>query len=267
MDRISSRTGKPVRLYTYHISKRKLAEVSNAKSRAQLNLWNSYTDEELKVRKEANALAHRDPEYVLAASKLRKIEWQDPMIRRKRIDGVNAAQTLEHKAKLSAIQKIIYVTKPERKKKFRRSIKEHYKSEEVHADAVSRILSHRKMSRAEAQILSLLQLLDLPYKYVGSGQLMVGRYCPDFKRTDRMLLIEINGFHHKKSLQQKKLQDRDAKRKKFIRSKGYVTLEVDEDELTDLKVLADKVRRFDGKYSRIKKYSKTQGSLSKEMKV
>ena len=146
-------------------------------------------------------------------------------------------------------------------------MKKHYKSEETHADAVAKTLGHRKPTRVEGQLNSLFRLLKLPYIFVGNGKLMIGRYCPDFKREGFSLLIELHGHGDRpaKSRSEKiKRTKRARRRKEFILSKGYMTLDIDSDELNELDILAKRLIEFDKKFTILKYKDKSNADPSKK---
>ncbi len=94
------------------------------------------------------------------------------------------------------------------------------------------------MNRCERQLLSFLELLfPGQWTFVGNGQLIVADRCPDFVHTSKMLLIEFFGnYRHR--------EDEVEPRKKLFQDQGYSTLVVWEDDLLDLKALAQTLREF-----------------------
>jgi len=269
--RTSPRTGKPVRAYKYKISKSELKRVNKAKSVAQKRIL---TPSKIKERaKRQQDIYYSDPDKQKRRSEMRKLEWTDPKIRKRRTTALRkTVRTASHRKYLSEIQKKIWkIGGLVRRKKFKKSINEHYKSCDVHADTVSKILNKRSMSRIEIQLESFLQLLGLPYEFVGNGKLMIGRYCPDFKRDDYRALIELGGFRHKAYQKTKKLRDRVEKRTEYIKSQGYQTLVIDEDELQDLESLAVKLLIFDKRIQKSERLKETNTVIRraprKRMKV
>jgi len=66
-----------------------------------------------------------------------------------------------------------------------------------------RCLANRGISTLEAKLISVIQAYQLPFKFVGHGQLWIegnrriGGMNPDFVHTMKKLLIEVYGTHQK----------------------------------------------------------------------
>lgn len=80
----------------------------------------------------------------------------------------------------------------------------------------------------ERKIIDLCSKNNLPFKYVGNGEVLIGYKNPDFIETNgRKLLIEVyNNFHHQ--------NDYENKRREHFKKYGYDTIFIGEEE-----VLAD----------------------------
>ena len=104
---------------------------------------------------------------------------------------------------------------------------------------IAKTLSHMEKTRVEANLEIILKLLKMPYKYVGNGKLMIGRYCPDFFRRKGMAVVELNGSHYRRDMNKYK------RRIKFIENQGYRVLLIDGKEMYDLVSLVGKLREFD----------------------
>lgn len=109
------------------------------------------------------------------------------------------------------------------------------------SQSLSKLLRQKEMTKPEKNLESLLQLLELPYEFVGNGKLMIGRYCPDFVRVDCKAIIEVYGYHHTRSQN----KQHDKKRNAFIKRNGYRMLIVWASELDDIQSLVNKIKKFD----------------------
>lgn len=62
-------------------------------------------------------------------------------------------------------------------------------------------LIKRKITRKENHFLKVLELLQLNYVFVGCGQLIIDRYCPDFVHKNKKIIIELCDYNkYKKRL-------------------------------------------------------------------
>lgn len=77
----------------------------------------------------------------------------------------------------------------------------------------------------EQKIIYLTNKYNLPFKYVGNGQILIGYKNPDFIETNgKKLLIEVhNKFHHQNNYE-------ETRSKRFAKY-GYKTLFINEDEV------------------------------------
>lgn len=122
------------------------------------------------------------------------------------------------------------------------SHKKRLKDHNVGVLSRSKILHNKPMSNPEKQLKSILNLMELPYEFVGNGKLMVGRYCPDFVRVDAPAIIEVySGYYHELESNKK----HDKKRNAWIKRQGYSILIIKQKELDHLEKLVKKIKKFD----------------------
>ena len=93
-----------------------------------------------------------------------------------------------------------------------------------------------RFNKFEQKILAYLQSISTRWRYVGDGELMVGRKCPDFWDGDKKL-VEFYGEHWHKV-------DNSKERIEYFREYGYETLIVWGKELGNQTALLDKLRLF-----------------------
>lgn len=133
----------------------------------------------------------------------------------------------ETKAKISAIKKLQFANNPE---------------------LLKRCLTFRRPNKIESTLIDIMDRNDLPFKYVGDGDFILGGKCPDFLNVNgKKQLIELFGAHWHPIFD-------IARRKEHFGQYGFQTLIIWEDEL---KVLpeADIVKRI-RKFSLMKEAQK-----------
>lgn len=95
-------------------------------------------------------------------------------------------------------------------------------------------------NKAEGKLQRLFDSLNLPYKFVGDGQLIIGGKCPDFVNVNgQKKLIELFGdYWHKPEEEQDRIEQ--------FRGLGFSTLIVWGSELSDVETLTQKILLFEG---------------------
>jgi len=98
--------------------------------------------------------------------------------------------------------------------------------------------SLKKPNKEEIQLIELLQEYNLPFKYVGNGEFILGGKCPDFINVNgRKQVIEFFGNHWHDVFD-------IARRKEHFRQYGFDTLIIWEEELKDQEKLVKKLKKF-----------------------
>ena len=65
-------------------------------------------------------------------------------------------------------------------------------------ELIKRILRRRKMSSLEIRVNDVIKKYDLPYKFVGNGEVMIGRKNPDFVNINGLkVAVEVYARKHK----------------------------------------------------------------------
>ena len=168
--------------------------------------------------------------------------------------------TLEHRKKVSLAQKGKKHTKewkrrmsertkgnkyrlgiPEtEEKKIKHSIfmKEYIKK---HPEWIKACLRRRKMSSLEIKMNDFIKKHNIPYRFVGNGEVIIGRKCPDFINTNgEKIAIEVYYRRHKEQIGQAKgktIEDWKQERQEIFNKYGWKIkyfdeTEVNEEELT-----------------------------------
>ena len=90
-------------------------------------------------------------------------------------------------------------------------------------------------------LISLFLSNNLPYRYVGNGEVIIGRKNPDFINNEQNKIIELFGKHwHSKEFNKQTPNERIN----FFKNYGYDTLIIQEQELNDLNIVLEKVKEF-----------------------
>lgn len=110
--------------------------------------------------------AWQDPDVIKKHSDAISKSWLDPDVRCRRSEGIKRAW-----AKL-------------------RNDPEHMR----------KILARRTPSHYEKIVIELIAKFNLPYQYVGDGQLWIGGKNPDFAHYDKKILIEVYGTKQKREV-------------------------------------------------------------------
>ncbi len=102
---------------------------------------------------------------------------------------------------------------------------------------------HKKPNKLEKRLIELIDGNNLPFKYVGNWEFILGGKCPDFLSTDgKKLLIELFGNYWHTIKARETVEERVAR----FREHGFETLVLWEKEMDDERLIVDKIRRFCG---------------------
>lgn len=102
------------------------------------------------------------------------------------------------------------------------------------------IIKNSRISENEQVLLNIINKNNLPFNYVGNGQVIFNGFCPDFLSKNPKHIIELFGTQHCK----KSGKERDKRRLKAYSSIGYKTLIIWNWELKCEDKVVDKIRRF-----------------------
>lgn len=97
----------------------------------------------------------------------------------------------------------------------------------------------KKPNKTEQFLIDLLNENNLPYRYVGNGQVIIQRKCPDFINCDgQKKIIELFGNYWHKPKE-------EFERKKLFSQYGFKTLIIWEHELKDKPKVLEKIIKFE----------------------
>lgn len=89
-----------------------------------------------------------------------------------------------------------------------------------------KVLGRRPMSFFEKCVQSVITKFNFSYKFVGNGDMWIGRYNPDFISTKDKSVIEVYGSFQKKKLQ--KIKNYEKYRGDYFKKYGFKTLFLNE---------------------------------------
>jgi len=107
-------------------------------------------------------------------------------------------------------------------------------------ELLKRCLTCRRPNKAEEKLIELFKIHNIPFKYCGDGDVVIGGKNPDFiNRNGRKQLIELFGYFWHKN-------DDPNERIKHFKKYGFDTLIIWDYELKDENSVLEKVKAFMG---------------------
>jgi very-short-patch-repair endonuclease len=102
---------------------------------------------------------------------------------------------------------------------------------------------HKKPNKLEKRLIELIERNELPFKYVGNWEFILGGKCPDFLNTSgKKLLIELFGNYWHTVKARETVEERVAHFRKY----GFETLILWEKEMDEEQLIVEKIRLFYG---------------------
>lgn len=136
------------------------------------------------------------------------------------------------KLKMSIAHKKHILT-PEHKFNLSISLKKAYSNPEL----LKRILRRRNISNLELKFKEIINKLNLPYKFVGNGDFIIGRKCPDFINTNgEKIAIEVYYRRHKE-LFRNGLEKWKLERQELFNKYGWRIVFFNETEVNEKNIL------------------------------
>ena len=100
-------------------------------------------------------------------------------------------------------------------------------------EVIKRILRRHKISSLEKKMLEIIQRNNLPYKFVGNGDFLVGRKCPDFVNCNgEKIAVEVFYRKHKEQFRDG-LKNWKTERTKIFEEYGWELLFFDETQVNE----------------------------------
>lgn len=104
-------------------------------------------------------------------------------------------------------------------------------------EVIKKILRRRAPSSLEEKFQSIVDKHNLPYKYVGDGSFIIGRYNPDFINTNcKKIAIEVYARYYKRR-NHISIEDWKIQRAKVFRQYGWQVIYFDEIEVNEENIL------------------------------
>jgi very-short-patch-repair endonuclease len=104
------------------------------------------------------------------------------------------------------------------------------------------VVTH-KPNKIEKRLISIIDKNNLPFKYVGDGQIWIGSKNPDFISLNEKKIIELFGdFWHTQKV--RCFEETENGRKEHFLKYGYKTLIIWEHELVNEKGVLNKIENF-----------------------
>lgn len=98
---------------------------------------------------------------------------------------------------------------------------------------IKKTLIRREKSSLEIKFEEIVNKLNLPYKFVGNGKIMVARKCPDFVDSNgKKIAIEVYYKRHKEIFR-KGLEEWKAERIKIFSENGWKIIFLDETQINE----------------------------------
>lgn len=111
------------------------------------------------------------------------------------------------------------------------------KGKKLSPEHIKKILRRNTKSSLEMKFEEIINRYSLPYKFVGNGEVLIGRKCPDFINTNgQKIAIEVYYRKHKEMFREG-LRDWMEKRWKLFNSYGFELKFFDETQVTEPEIL------------------------------
>ena len=117
-------------------------------------------------------------------------------------------------------------------------------------ESIRRTLAVMSPTSIEIKLTELINRNNLPFKFVGNGQLIIGSKIPDYVNTNgKKQLIELYGdYWHSLERTGRNKEDEERQRIDIFKQYGFSTLIIWEHELKDSQEVISKISQFtDGK--------------------
>lgn len=161
--------------------------------------------------------AANTPEHIKKQRKAAIKMFSDPKVRKKISEAkIELYKDPKEREKMSRIKKKQFEEHPEILKKILKSIQQ-------------------KPNKMEEQLLEIVQ--PFGFEYVGNGDLIIGRKCPDFVNHEENKIIELFGepWHE---------EEEEEQRTKFFQKHGYDTLIIWSSDLDNADDIESRVEEF-----------------------
>ena len=106
-------------------------------------------------------------------------------------------------------------------------------------DVIRRALKRHPISTLEVKFGNIVDKYNLPYKFVGNGEFLIGRKNPDFINTNGdKIAVEVYARIHKEKMRNMTINKWKENRENFFSQYGWKTLFFDETQVNEKDVLS-----------------------------
>ena len=110
-------------------------------------------------------------------------------------------------------------------------------------DAIKRLLGTKPMSKLEMRFDEIIKRNNLPYRFVGNGDFLIERKCPDFINTNgEKIAIEIYYQKHKEKFKAEGFEQWKQERINIFARYGWSIMFIDAQQLNDETKIIEKLR-------------------------
>jgi very-short-patch-repair endonuclease len=105
------------------------------------------------------------------------------------------------------------------------------------AEDIKKRLRRNPKSSLEIKMENIINKLELPYKFVGNGKVIVGKKCPDFVHLTEKIAVEVFYRKHKEMFRENGLQGWKEERTEIFNKEGWRIIFFDETQVNEENVL------------------------------
>lgn len=122
-------------------------------------------------------------------------------------------------------------------KETKRKLSKSLEGRKLSKEHIRKVLRRREMSSLEIKMNEIIKNNKLPYKFVGNGEFMLGRKCPDFVNCNgEKKAVEVYYRRHKQMFRNG-LEQWKTSREKIFKEYGWSLLFFDETQVNEKMVL------------------------------
>lgn len=111
------------------------------------------------------------------------------------------------------------------------------KGKKLSKERIKSFLRRRDKSSLELKMESIINKNNLPFKFVGNGELIIENKCPDFVHHSEKIVLEVYARMHKNKFKDGGVEKWKKERKEIFERNGYKILFFDETEIKEIFVL------------------------------
>lgn len=139
----------------------------------------------------------------------------------------------------------------ENKEKISKSVRKLWSDKDFVRKAIKNFM--KKPNKTEQFLIELMKQNNLPFRYVGDGEFIIGRKCPDFMNVNgKKQVIEFFGdYWHDSNRKNIPFHQTEAGTIEHYKKYGFDCLIIKQKELKDLNNLTSRIERFINNNNRV----------------